>query len=97
MHFYFSSKLLKFKLQESIFYTMFMDVLKSHKNCSHILNIYEKHKNPPKFKGNLYLSGVDALKNPLKDDLGINCVLTIIDEWTFNYYKVKNKVDTNKI
>lgn len=60
-------------------YSMFVDVLNSYQTCSHIINIYHKEENPPKNKGNLYLSGVDALKSPIKEDLGINCVLTIID------------------
>ena len=37
------------------------------------------------------------MKNPLKKDLGINCVLSIIDEVKFHLFKVKNKVVSNWI
>ena len=57
--------------------------MKGHKNCSFIFNIYHMHENPPKHKGCLYLSGVSALEGNIKEDLGINCILTIIDSWTF--------------
>ena len=68
-----------------------------HKKCSHIFSIHHKEENPPKHKGNLYLSGVEALKKPIKAEYGINCVLSIIDEWTFENYDVKENVGKNNI
>ncbi len=58
--------------------------------CSHIINIFSKEgENPPLDKGNLYLSGVNVLGKPdLMKNKQIGCVLTIIDKWTYNHYKV---------
>ena len=71
--------------------------MKNHVNCSHIINIYQEQENPPHHKGSLYLSGVDCLKHPIKEEFGINCVLSIIDSEKFHLFKVKNKVEGNKI
>lgn len=54
-----------------------------HSDCSHIINIFEETENNSKHKGNLYLSGVYALNDPVKDNFGINSVLTIIDKWAY--------------
>ena len=52
--------------------------------CSHIINIYSKEESPPQDKGNLYLSGVNVLGKPdLMKNKKIDCVLTIIDKWTY--------------
>jgi len=62
---------------------MFSEMMNTHRNCSHIFSIHHQEEDPPKHRGNLYLSGVDSLKQPIKTEFGINCVLSIIDEWTF--------------
>lgn len=51
--------------------------------CSHVHSIHPKEK-PSKESGNLYLSGIAAFNiEQLKQNTGINCVLTIIDSWSF--------------
>lgn len=70
---------------------------RSHKKCSHIINVFDKTENYPKNKGSLYLSGVYVLEDPVKDDLGINCVLTIIDRWAYQNFKVSHKIQKHDI
>ena len=66
--------------------------------CSHILNIYSKLKKPPTDKGNLYLSGIDVLDSTkLLKANHINCVLTIIDKSTYDYYSVEQKIKNAQI
>ena len=68
----------------------------SHMTCSHILNIHQE--NPPKHKGNLYLSSVYTLDNDsVKKDFKINCVLTIMDSTTFRKFNVKQKIENLNI
>jgi hypothetical protein len=63
-------------------------------DCSHIINIFDKEdlkgvKNPT--KGNLYLSGVYQLQSQGEiKKAGITCVLTIIDRYTYQSFKVPN-------
>jgi protein-tyrosine phosphatase len=75
---------------------MFLEMYRSHVQCSHIINIYEKSQGP-KEKGNLYLSGVAALKEGIKKDYGIDCVLSIIDRWTYDSYHVKNHINKHGV
>ena len=64
------------------------------KECSHIVNIFEKLQNPPPLnKGNLFLSGIFVLKNAQKiKKFNITCVLTIIDEYTYKDMKINAMV-----
>lgn len=53
--------------------------------CHHIVSIYH-NKNPvPEYSGNLFLSGVQGLKKEVVTNYGISSVLTIMDQWTYNY------------
>lgn len=57
--------------------------------CSHVHSIHPKD-NPVKEHGNLYLSGVAAFREKnIKELAGINCVLSIIDGWSFKSSRVK--------
>ena len=51
---------------------------KLYHSVSHILNIYGKEE--PKNKGNLFLSGVIALDKVELKELGIDCVVTVLNE-----------------
>lgn len=61
------------------------------RECSHIINIYQEEQGQQ--KGNLYLSGLGVLKDPLfKEKYKIGCVLTVIDTKCYWGCKVAQKV-----
>lgn len=69
----------------------------SHRKCSHIINVFDKAGNGPKHKGNLFLSGVYVLEDSVKENLGINCVLSIIDRWAYQNFQVSKNIQKNGI
>ena len=65
----------------------------THRNCSHIIDIYDKTEQSSKTKGNLYLSGVHSLGDlNLSSTYGITSVVSIIDSWALKSFKVKEKI-----
>ena len=66
----------------------------THRNCSHIIDIYDKTEHSSKEKGNLYLSGVHCLGDlNLRTTQKIASVVSIIDSWALNSFKVKEKLE----
>ena len=49
-------------------------------------------------KGNLYLSGIVPLAKPGSlAELDISCVLTIMDQWCFRDYEIRQKIQSQGI
>lgn len=69
--------------------------------CHHILNV-EFHLNPkiqeiPLHKGNLFLGGVGTFKQPIVNGFRITAVLSVLDQYMFKRYMIKEKIEHLKI
>jgi len=65
--------------------------------CHHIVSIYHTKDPIPEFSGNLFLSGIQGLHKNVIKDYSISAVLTLMDQWTYGYDDVDQKIQSNNL